>query len=77
MSIMQNYEKHGRDMGIETIIAIDDYIESQQKIGNYISYSDVIYNKNYYELFQKWVAKKREIYSVVQSRYGKGREGNN
>ena len=50
---MQNYEKHGRDMGIETIIAIDDYIESQQKIGNYISYSDVIYNKNYYELFQK------------------------
>ena len=64
MSILQGYEKHANMIGKNKYRALFEYIGKRS-----ISYSDVIYNKNNWEEFDKWY---REVYN---NRHGKSAEG--
>ena len=53
MSILEDYQKHIRQLGLTIIRAIDVYVEEMSKAGYETSYSHVIYNQKEFEKFKK------------------------
>lgn len=76
MSILQEYEENRKILGNGRINAIEDYIEYyKDKNNKEILYSDIVYKKQEYELFDKWfqdnikpfiiVKHSEELYSLI------------
>jgi len=54
MSILQEYEENEKIIGKGKIKAINDYIKYCTENNKTILYSDVVYKKEEYDLFEKW-----------------------
>ena len=70
MSILQEYEKHKRIIGLKELKAIPDYIIHMSAEGTKLYYSDIVYKKDEWEKFINWYKK------VYNNRHGKSTKRN-
>lgn len=70
MSILQEYENHRKIIKKDIMLALEEYLNSQNKNGKDLSYADVIYKPDKWRDFMEWCELK------YNKRYGRGDKSN-
>lgn len=65
MSILQEYEEIEKIIGVGRVRTTDKYIKYCSKHGREILYSDIVYKKEEYELFDKWFQEEIKPFEIT------------